>query len=221
MKPITFQDIKENKEFNTYIKKSNELLGVLGFTEHSFAHVMKVSDMAAQILVCFGYEERTVELARVAGYIHDIGNVVNRVEHAQTGAIMAFTILTKMNMDPNEIADVVGAVGNHDEEAGVTVSPISAALILADKTDVRRSRVRNQDVAKFDIHDRVNYAVEKSRLVIEAENHVVRLEMKIDTMICSVMDYFEIFLVRMLMCKRAAEFLDLRFELEANGSRLL
>lgn len=221
MKPITFQDIKENKEFNTYIKKSNELLGVLGFTEHSFAHVTKVSDIAAQILVSFGYDERTVELARVAGYIHDIGNVVNRVEHAQTGAIMAFTILTKMNMDPNEIADVVGAVGNHDEDAGITVSPISAALILADKTDVRRSRVRNRDVAKFDIHDRVNYAVEESRLIIEAENHVVRLEMKIDTKICSVMDYFEIFLVRMLMCKRAAEFLDLRFELEANGSRLL
>ncbi len=221
METITFQDIRENEEFNTYIKKGNELLGVLGFTEHSYAHVMKVSDTAAQILQCLGYDDRTVELAKIAGYIHDIGNVVNRVEHAQTGAIMAFTILTKMDMNPSEIADVVGAVGNHDEDAGITVSPISAALILADKTDVRRSRVRNKDFAKFDIHDRVNYAVEKSRLVIEAENRVVRLEMKIDTKICSVMDYFEIFLVRMLMCRRAAEFLDIRFELEANGSRLL
>ncbi|NLK37651.1 MAG: HD domain-containing protein [Epulopiscium sp.] len=218
---ITFEDVKNNKEFNTYIMKGNELLGALGFTEHSFAHVNKVSVTAARILRELGYEERTIELARIAGYIHDIGNMVNRVDHAQTGALMAFTILTKMGMDPEDIADVAGAIGNHDEGAGIPVSPIAAALILADKTDVRRSRVRNLDIGKFDIHDRVNYAVEKSELVIDMGNKIVRLEMKIDTKICSLMDYFEIFLVRMLMCRRAAEFLNIKFELMANGSKLL
>lgn len=218
---ITFEDVKKNEEFNTYIIKGNELLGALGYTEHSHAHVGKVSSTAAEILEKLGYDSRTVELVRIAGYIHDIGNMVNRVEHAQTGALMAFTILTKMGMDPNEIAAVTGAIGNHDEDAGIPVSPIAAALILADKTDVRRSRVRNQDFAKFDIHDRVNYAVEQSSLIIDIEHRVVRLEMIIDTKICSVMDYFEIFLMRMVMCRRAAEFLDMKLELMANGSRLL
>lgn len=218
---VSFDDVKNNKEFNTYIVKGNELLGAMGFTEHSYAHVNKVSVTAARILRELGYDERTIELTRIAGYIHDIGNMVNRVEHAQTGALMAFTILTKMEMDPEDIAAVAGAVGNHDEDAGIPVSPIAAALILADKTDVRRSRVRNQDITKFDIHDRVNYAVEKSELVMDIENKVVRLEMNIDTKICSVMDYFEIFLMRMLMCRRAAEFLNIKFELMANGSRLL
>ncbi len=218
---VSFDDVKNNKEFNTYIVKGNELLGAMGFTEHSYAHVNKVSVTAARILRELGYDVRTIELTRIAGYIHDIGNMVNRVEHAQTGALMAFTILTKMEMDPEDIAAVAGAVGNHDEDAGIPVSPIAAALILADKTDVRRSRVRNQDITKFDIHDRVNYAVEKSELVMDIENKVVRLEMNIDTKICSVMDYFEIFLMRMLMCRRAAEFLNIKFELMANGSRLL
>ena len=218
---ITFFDVKNNDEFNTYITKGNELLGVLGFTEHSHAHVTKVSVMAAQILTTLGFDERTVELARIAGYIHDIGNVVNRVEHAQTGAIMAFHILSKMGMVPDEIATVVGAVGNHDEDAGIPVSPVAAALILADKTDVRRSRVRNADISKFDIHDRVNYAVENSELIIDVQEKAVRLEMTIDTKICSVMDYFEIFLMRMLMCRRAAEFLSMKFELTANNSKLL
>ncbi len=218
---ITFEDIKHNEEFNTYITKGNELLGVLGYTEHSHAHVMKVAQMAAEILIKLGYDDRTVELAEIAAYIHDIGNVINRVEHAQSGAIMAFQILTKIGMIPEEIAAVVGAVGNHDEDAGIPVSPVSAALILADKTDVRRSRVRNKDKSKFDIHDRVNYAVEKSKLVVDGQNRVVRLEMNIDTEICSVMDYFEIFLVRMLMCRRAAEYLNIAFELTANGVKLI
>lgn len=218
---IKFEDIKNNNEFNTYIRMGNELLGVLGFTEHSFAHVTKVSEMAAEILTQLNYSEREIELARIAGYIHDIGNVINRVEHAQSGAIMAFNILTKMGMEPEEIAAVVGAVGNHDEDAGIPVSPISAALILADKTDVRRSRVRNKDNSKFDIHDRVNYAVERSRVVIDAEQRTLTLKMKVDTQICSLMDYFEIFLVRMLMCKRAAQYLEIKFELKANGVKLI
>lgn len=218
---VTFLDVKNNIEFTTYIEKGNELLGVLGFTEHSFAHVTKVSMMAAHILEGLGFDERTVELTKIAGYIHDIGNVVNRVEHAQTGAIMAFHILSKMGMPPDEIATVIGAVGNHDEDTGIPVSPVAAALILADKTDVRRSRVRNADYSKFDIHDRVNYAVENSELVVDVAERAVRLEMTIDTKICSVMDYFEIFLTRMLMCRRAAEFLNIKFELTANNSRLL
>lgn len=221
VKKISFQEIKENQEFNTYITKGNELLGVLGFTEHSHAHVTKVAETAAEILNKLGYGEREIELARIAGYIHDIGNAINRIEHAQSGAIMAFTILTRLGMDPIEVATVIGAIGNHDEDAGIPVSPVSAALILADKTDVRRSRVRNKDQSKFDIHDRVNYAVEQSKLVVEDQKKVVRLEMVIDTQICSVMDYFEIFLTRMLMCRRAADYLDITFELTANGVKLV
>lgn len=221
MNKISFEDVKKSEEFNTYIEMGNQLLGELGFTEHSFAHVTKVSVLSAEILQKLGYGDRDIELARIAGYIHDIGNMANRIEHAQTGAIMAFTILTKMGMEPKDIAIVVGAVGNHDEDAGIPVSPVSAALILADKTDVRRSRVRNQDISSFDIHDRVNYAVEKSNVEIDVENKVVRLIMKVDTSICSLMDYFEIFLTRMLMSKRAAEYLGVKFELIANGTKLI
>ena len=221
MKEITFEDVKNNPEFNAYISKGNALLGVLGFTEHSYAHVTKVAVTAAEILQKLHYSPREIELARIAGYIHDIGNVVNRVEHAQTGALMAFQILTRMGMDPYEIADVVGAVGNHDEDAGIPVSPVAAALILADKTDVRRSRVRNKDITKFDIHDRVNYAVEQSHLVVNETERTVSLVMSIDDKICSVMDYFEIFLTRMIMSRRAAEFLDVTFELYANGVKLI
>lgn len=221
MSKINFNEIKACNEFNTYIIKGNELLKVLGYTDHGLGHVMKVSTLAAQILEILGYDERNVELAKIAGYIHDIGNAINRVEHAQTGAIMAFTILTKMGMDPEDIAVVVGAVGNHDEDAGVPVSPVSAALILADKTDVRRSRVRNRDTSSFDIHDRVNYAVENSEVIVDASKKIITLLIDIDIEICSLMDYFEIFLVRMLMCKRAAEFLGVSFELKANGVKLI
>lgn len=218
---ITFEDIKSSKEIQTYIKRADEALVELGYTEHSFAHVGKVASQAQDILKKLGYDERTAELARIAGYMHDIGNVVNRVDHAQSGAIMAFRILDKMGMEVEEIATVISAIGNHDESTAVPVNAVAAALILADKSDVRRSRVRNRDIATFDIHDRVNYSVESSNLVIDVENKYSILELKIDTEIFAIMDYFEIFLGRMLLCRRASEFLKLRFKLVINGVELL
>lgn len=218
---ITFEDIKRSKEIQTYIKRADEALVELGYTEHSFAHVGKVANQAQDILKKLGYDERTAELARIAGYMHDIGNVVNRVDHAQSGAIMAFRILDKMGMEVEEIATVISAIGNHDESTAVPVNAVAAALILADKSDVRRSRVRNRDIATFDIHDRVNYSVESSNLVIDVENKYSILELKIDTEIFAIMDYFEIFLGRMLLCRRASEFLKLRFKLVINGVELL
>lgn len=220
---ITFDEVKNSTEIRTYIEIGNKVLGVIGFTEHSFQHATKVSTVAANILHWLGYNEREQELAKIAGYIHDIGNVVNRIDHAQSGAVMAFRILDKMGMEPKELADVVGAVGNHDEGTGTAINPISAALILADKTDVRRSRVRNQELHNFDIHDRVNYAVEKAQLRMEG-NEVSKetvLALKVDTNISPVMNYFEIFLSRMLMCGKAAEFLGIKFGLEINGISLL
>lgn len=218
---ITFEDIKNSKEIQTYIKKADDSLIVLGYTEHSFAHVGKVAEQAQDILLTLGYDERTAELARIAGYMHDIGNVVNRVDHAQTSAVMAFRILDKMGMDVEEIATIISAIGNHDEATAVPVNPESAALMLADKSDVRRSRVRNKITSTFDIHDRVNYSVESSNLEIDAENKYAVLELKIDTNLFSIMDYFEIFLGRMLLCRRASEFLKLRFKLVINGVELL
>jgi metal-dependent HD superfamily phosphatase/phosphodiesterase len=218
---INYEEIKKNEEINIYIKRGNELLGVLGYTEHSQAHSAKVSVIASDILKKLGFGQREIELAKIAGYMHDIGNVVNRIDHAQTGAIMAFNILTRLNMDPDEVATIVAAIGNHDEGTGTAVNPVSAALIMADKTDVRRSRVRNSDFAKFDIHDRVNYAVTNSQLNIDADTKTIELNIELDTNICSVMDYFEIFLGRMLMCRRAAEFLNVKFKLVANGAKVM
>ena len=218
---ITYNDVLHNKEFNTYIKKGNALLGVLGYTDHSAAHTIKVGEHAHDILLNLGYSARMAELAKIAGYIHDIGNMINRIEHAQTGAIMAFSILTRMGMDCEEIAEIVSAIGNHDEDTGIATNPVSAALIISDKTDVRRSRVRNTNFATFDIHDRVNYAVESAVLTMQPEERIIQLEIHIDTKICSVVDYFEIFLSRMLMSKRAAEFLEARFKIIANGAVLL
>lgn len=218
---ITYEEIKKNEEVNVYIKRGNELLGVLGYTEHSQAHSAKVSVIASEILDKLGYSEREIELAKIAGYMHDIGNVVNRIDHAQTGAVMAFNILTRLNMNPEEIATVIAAIGNHDEGTGTAVNPVSAALIMADKTDVRRSRVRNSDFSKFDIHDRVNYAVTSSQLNIDCDKKTIELNIELDTAICSVMDYFEIFLGRMLMCRRAAEFLNVKFKLTANGAKVM
>lgn len=218
---ITFEDIKNSKEIQTYIKKADEALVELGYTEHSFAHVGKVAAQAQDILQKLGYDERTSELAEIAGYMHDIGNVVNRVDHAQSGAIMAFRILDKLGMDVSEIATIISAIGNHDESTAVPVNPVAAALILADKSDVRRSRVRNRDLATFDIHDRVNYSVESSTLVIDADGKFAVLHLKIDTELFTIMDYFEIFLGRMLLCRRAAEFLKLRFKLVINEVELL
>lgn len=217
---ITYQDLKNNEAIRTYIQKADESLIALGYTEHSFAHVTKVAELASNILLTLGYSEREAELAKMAGYLHDIGNVVNRVEHAQSGAVMAFRILDKMGADPEDIATIITAIGNHDESTAFPVNPVAAALILADKTDVRYTRVRNQDFASFDIHDRVNYSVKESRIEIKKGSHIT-LDLKIETKMCTVMDYFEIFLNRMILCRKAAEKLGLEFWLVINGQRLI
>jgi metal-dependent HD superfamily phosphatase/phosphodiesterase len=218
---MTVQDIKKSEEVKTFLSIAERQMQVLGYTEHSFRHVSLVSLNAGRILEQLGHAEREVELARIAGYLHDIGNAVNRTDHAHSGAIMAYGLLTKMGMDLTEAAEIMHAIGNHDEKTGTAVSNVSAALILADKSDVHRSRVRNTDFATFDIHDRVNYAVEKSAISVEREAKAAELALEIDTTICPVMDYFEIFLARMTMSRRAAEFLGLHFQLLINGSRLL
>lgn len=218
---VTFEKIKNNEAIKAYITAADASLSALGFTEHSFAHVTKVAKEASELLTLLGYDERTAELAKIAGYIHDIGNLVNRVDHSQSGALMAFRILDKMGMAPDEIATVVTAIGNHDEGTGVPVSPLAAAIILADKSDVRRSRVRNSDLSSFDIHDRVNYSVISSSLKIDTASKVVRLALEIDTSVSSIMDFFEIFLGRMTLCRRAAEKLGLTFELKINNQKFI
>ena len=218
---ITYKDIKNSKEIQTYIRKADEALGALGYTDHSFAHVGKVANDAKELLLKLGYDERTAELAAIAAHMHDIGNVVNRVDHAQSGAMMTFRILDKMGMDVEEVATIISAIGNHDESTAVPVNAVAAALILADKTDVRRTRVRNRDISTFDIHDRVNYYVEKSTVTLFEDKKEIVLELKIDTQFSAVMDYFEIFLGRMLLCRRAANYLDLKFKLIINGVELL
>ena len=200
---MTYEDIKQNEEIRTYIARADESLIALGYTEHSFAHVTRVSEMAGYILSTLGYPERTVEVGKIAGYLHDIGNLVNRIDHSQSGAVMAFRILDHMHLPAQEIAEIVTAIGNHDEGTGRPVSPMAAALILADKSDVRRSRVRNQDKSTFDIHDRVNYSVTKAELKINESKTLIKLKLHIDTRYGSVMDYFEIFLNRMTLCRRA------------------
>ena len=218
---ITFKSIKENEDIKTYITKADESLKALGYTEHSFAHVGKVSENAAYILEVLGYDARTVELARIAGYLHDIGNLVNRVDHSQSGAVMAFRILDNLGMPADEIATVVTAIGNHDEGTGVPVNAVAAALIIADKSDVRRTRVRNSDISSFDIHDRVNYSVEHSSLSISEDKKRAVLDLRIDSSISAVMDYFRIFIGRMEMSKHAASALGLEFSLVINGQELL
>lgn len=218
---VTLEDIKNNTDVKTYIIKADESLVALGYTEHSFAHVTKVSSVSGDLLEELGYSARDVELARIAGYMHDIGNLVNRVDHSQSGAVMTFRILDKMGMPAEEIATVVSAIGNHDEGTGVPVNAVAAALIIADKTDVRRTRVRNRDEASFDIHDRVNYSVEKSELCIETVNKELELKLKINSKYCSVADYFEIFLERMIMCRKAAAKLGMVFHLNINGQRMM
>ena len=217
---ITYDDLKKNEAISTYIQKADESLTALGYTEHSFAHVTKVAELASEILLVLGYSEREAELAKMAGYLHDIGNVINRVEHAQSGAVMAFRLLDNMGADPEDIATIITAIGNHDESTAYPVNAVAAALILADKTDVRYTRVRNQDFSQFDIHDRVNYSVKESRVEIIKGSHMV-LNLTIETKMCTVMDYFEIFLNRMILCRKAAEKLGLDFWLVINGQRLL
>ena len=218
---VTYEEIKKNEAIKTYIKKADETLGSLGYTEHSFAHVGKVSETVKYILKTLGYEERVIELAQIAAYMHDIGNLVNRDEHSQSGAVMAFRILDKLGMDAEDTAVIISAIGNHDEGTGVPVNTVAAALILGDKTDVRRSRVRNSDISSFDIHDRVNYSVESSEVCISDDKKFITLTLKIDVKYSSVMDYFEIFMKRMIMCRKAAEKLGLSFKLVINEQQLL
>ena len=220
-KMITYEDIRKNEIINTYIEEADKSLIALGYTEHSFAHVMHVSQMAGYILETLGYDTHSVELAKIAGYLHDIGNLVNRKDHAQSGAVMAWSILNDMGCDPAEMATIVTAIGNHDEGTGVPVNTVAAAMILADKADVRRSRVRNTDISKFDIHDRVNYSVKKSVLKINEEKTIVKLKLTVDTKFGSVMDYFEIFMSRMILCRKAAEKLGLQFKLIINEQQLI
>lgn len=218
---ITADTIQKNEQINVYIKQSDRALASLGYTEHSFAHVSKVANFGKQLLLDLNYPHRTAELAWIAGYMHDIGNVINRVDHAQSGAVMAFRILDNLGADADELAVIISAIGNHDESTAFPVNEVSAALILGDKTDVRRSRVRNSDLATFDIHDRVNYAVEDAKTYLNEAHTALILELKIDTEISPVMGYFEIFLDRMLLCRKAAEKLSLEFELVINGQRIL
>lgn len=217
---ITFEDVKYNEAIKTYIRKADESLIALGYTEHSFAHVTKVAEMASDLLLTLGYTNREAELAKIAGYLHDIGNVINRIDHAQSGAVMAFRILDNMGADPEDIATIITAIGNHDESTAYPVNAVAAALILADKTDVRYTRVRNNDYASFDIHDRVNYSVKESKVTYKKDENIT-LELTIDTEVCAVMDYFEIFLNRMILCRKAAEKLGLTFKLVINGQTLI
>ena len=218
---MTYEELRQDSAIRTYIQKADESLRALGFTEHSFAHVTKVSETAGYILETLGFPPEQIELVKIAGYLHDIGNLVNRIEHSQSGAVMAFRILDRMEMEPAKIATIVTAIGNHDEGTGVPVDAVSAALILADKSDVRRSRVRNADIASFDIHDRVNYSVKESQLRINEAKTLVKLKLVIDTRYSSVMDYFEIFLERMILCRKAAEKLGLQFKLIINEQLLI
>ncbi len=218
---ITFDEILKNEEIHAYIENGNHNLGEIGFTEHGFPHAKRSANYAGNILRSLGYDERTCELAQIAGYMHDIGNVVNRANHAQSGALMAFDILNRLGMPPEEVAQVTAAIGNHDEGTANAVSPIAAALILADKGDVRRTRVRDRKSVAADIHDRVNYAVERASTKIDTERKTATLDITIDTSICPVMEYFEIFISRMILCRQAAQFLGLQFELIINETRLL
>ena len=218
---MTYEEIIKDEAIKTYIIRADEALASIGFTEHSFAHLSITAEIAGYILEELGYPSRTVELAKIAGYLHDIGNLVNRIEHSQSGAVMAFRILDKMGFPPDEIAVVITAIGNHDEGTGQSVSEVAVALILAEKSDVRRSRVRNQDMSGFDIHDRVNYSVTKSELKINEAHTLIKLKLSVDTRYSSVMDYFEIFLSRMILCRKAAEKLGLQFKLMINEQQLI
>ncbi len=218
---ITLEDVVKSDEVNALIEGSQQQLNVLGYTEHSRRHVGIVSKRAGAILEALGYPKDRIELAKIAGYLHDIGNCVNRLDHAQSGALLAYDILRDIGMDAKDRTEIMMAIGNHDEGTGTAVSDISAALILADKSDVHRSRVVKQNPSAFDIHDRVNYAVTDSDLIIDAENRRITLDITIDTDICPVLDYFEIFMERTMMSKYAAKFLKVWFELVINDTRLL
>ena len=218
---ITYESIRGDEAVRTYIRMADAYLASLGYTDHSFAHVTAVAERAGALLAALGHPPREVELAKIAGLLHDIGNIVNRVGHSQSGALLAFRLLDERGMPPEEIAAITTAIGNHDEGEGTPAGPLAAALILADKSDVRSSRVRNRDPATFDIHDRVNFSVHESALTVRPEEGEIHLSLTIDTAISPVIDYFEIFLDRMMLCRRAAEALGLRFRLLINGQVML
>jgi metal-dependent HD superfamily phosphatase/phosphodiesterase len=218
---ITIEEVKKNFIVSVFVRSANEYLGTLGYTEHGVRHVGLVASIAENVLLYLDYPKRIQELAGIAGYIHDIGNVVNRRDHGQSAALLVMKLLRDMEMTPEEIALIISAIGNHEEQSGDPVNPIAAALILADKSDVHKTRVRNRDISKYDIHDRVNFAVERSFLKVIKENKIISLQLTIDTQISKVMEYFEIFMSRMLMCRRAATFLNCTFELIINERKLL
>jgi metal-dependent HD superfamily phosphatase/phosphodiesterase len=218
---ITLEEVKKNSIINVFVRSANDYLGTIGYTEHGVRHVGLVASIAENVLLYLDYPKRIQELAGIAGYIHDIGNVVNRQDHGQSAALLAMRLLKDMGMTPEEIALIISAIGNHEEQPGDPVNPIAAALILADKSDVHKTRVRNRDISKYDIHDRVNFAVERSFLKVIKEKKIILLQLTIDTQISKVMEYFEIFMSRMLMCRRAASFLNCTFELIINERKLL
>ena len=218
---MNYKEILRNEEVKAFLKKGNENLGVLGYTDHSEKHCAIVAKRAGLILQEFGYSEHEIELVEIAGALHDIGNVINRKNHGEYGAILAYHILEKMNMPLDDRMVIASAIGNHDESTGGAIDVISAALILADKTDVRRNRVRNKDKSSFDKHDRVNYAVTNAKVKVNPQKNLITLNLQIDEEICTMYEYFEIFLRRMLMCRRAAELLGASFKLTANGSKVL
>ena len=218
---MTYKEIRKNKEVLAYLKRGNDNLGVMGFTDHSEIHCTMVAERAAKILKKLGYSEREIELAKIAGFMHDMGNAINRHRHAEYGALLADRILAETDLPLEDKVAVVSAIGNHDESTGGAMDAISAAIIIADKTDVRRNRVRAKEMTRFDIHDRVNYAVTESALEVDAEKKVIKLNLQIDESICSMLEYFEIFLQRMLMCRRASELLGVKFKLTANGSKIV
>lgn len=218
---VTFSDIKNNKEINNLILSSQKQLDALGYTEHAMRHITIVSQRAAEVLKKLGYDEHRIELAKIAGYMHDIGNAVNRIDHAHSGAILAYQILKEMGMDINDRTEIMMAIGNHDEATGTAVSDISAAIILADKSDVHRDRVRNPNISNFDKHDKVNYAVTNADFIMSQSEKKLTLSLTIDTEICPVLDYFEIFMDRTMMSKYAAKYLNIWYELLINGTKLL
>ena len=218
---MTYNDIRKNAEVLAYLKKGNDNLGVLGFTDHSEVHCAVVADRAGMILSKLGYSEHDIEIAKMAGFLHDMGNAINRHRHGEYGALLADRILEKTDLPLEDRVTIVSAIGSHDESTGGAKDAVSAALIIADKTDVRRNRVRTKEMSNFDIHDRVNYAVTEAKLDVIPEKKVITLDLQIDESICSMLEYFEIFLQRMLMCRRASELLGVKFKLTANGSKII
>jgi uncharacterized protein len=220
-RPLTLEDVRRDPEAEAYIAKADEYTGAIGYTEHGFRHATLVASIAGNVLRRLGGSDRATHLAAISGYLHDIGNLVGRVNHEHTGALLASRILARLGMEPVDLAVVMGAIGNHEELTGDPVSEVGAALIISDKSDVHRTRVRNPDPSTFDIHDRVNSAVEHSFLRVDDQAHTITLELTIDTKISQVMEYFEIFLPRMVMCRRAAKLLGCEFKLQINGTKLL